>query len=154
MRYFFFFFSFFFQIKNKRDKIEKKKKTKALSTSLAEVVLFQSHARKVTLNIEKPSALLLAQSAGVKITRFQNQLQRPSHSDQSTQHKSHISYISLGSNLGERANNISQAIDKLVKDHSCTLLDTSFLYETSPVHIKDQPKFLNAVCKVIIFLIN
>ena len=61
----------------------------------------------------------------------------------------HIAYIALGSNVGERAGNIQQALN-LLCDGSVPvqLLATSFLYESPASYVTDQPNFLNAVCKV------
>ena len=62
----------------------------------------------------------------------------------------HIAYIALGSNVGERAGNIQQALNLLCGDGSVPvqLLATSFLYESPASYVTDQPNFLNAVCKV------
>lgn len=55
-------------------------------------------------------------------------------------------YLALGSNLGRRAHAIHDALARLA--HFAQVLDTSFLYETPPAYVVDQPKFLNAVCRV------
>lgn len=53
-------------------------------------------------------------------------------------------YLSLGSNLGDRAQNICVGLERL-KD--CIRLDqVSSLYETEPVGLLDQGWFLNLVC--------
>jgi 2-amino-4-hydroxy-6-hydroxymethyldihydropteridine diphosphokinase len=53
--------------------------------------------------------------------------------------------IGLGSNLGERDDNIHQAIQQLAANPKITLLKQSSLYNTSPVSHIPQPDFLNAV---------
>jgi 2-amino-4-hydroxy-6-hydroxymethyldihydropteridine diphosphokinase len=50
-------------------------------------------------------------------------------------------YLSLGSNLGDRATNLRQAIAELARQGS--IAATSSLYETEPVELTDQPWFLN-----------
>lgn len=50
-------------------------------------------------------------------------------------------YIALGSNLGDRAQNIHKAIDALRKIGNVRLV--SFLYETPAAYVIDQPAFLN-----------
>jgi len=50
--------------------------------------------------------------------------------------------IGLGSNLGDRLCNLRQAVERLRK-HG-TVLATSFVYETQPFGVTDQPRFLNA----------
>jgi 2-amino-4-hydroxy-6-hydroxymethyldihydropteridine diphosphokinase len=53
-------------------------------------------------------------------------------------------YLSLGSNLGDRAGNLRQAITRLEKLGSVSAV--SSLYETEPVEVKGlQPWFLNCV---------
>jgi 2-amino-4-hydroxy-6-hydroxymethyldihydropteridine diphosphokinase len=52
-------------------------------------------------------------------------------------------YLSLGSNLGDRAANLKSAIDRL-RDFGAVFTVSSF-YETEPVEVVDQPWFLNCV---------
>lgn len=52
-------------------------------------------------------------------------------------------YLSLGSNLGDRAANIARAIDELGK-RGIRVTRQSSLYETEPVEFIDQPWFLNS----------
>jgi 2-amino-4-hydroxy-6-hydroxymethyldihydropteridine diphosphokinase len=52
-------------------------------------------------------------------------------------------YIALGSNLGDRAETLSSATDRL--DRLGRVTAHSSLYETEPVGYRDQPAFLNAV---------
>ncbi|MEZ4661944.1 MAG: 2-amino-4-hydroxy-6-hydroxymethyldihydropteridine diphosphokinase [Caldilineaceae bacterium] len=58
----------------------------------------------------------------------------------------HTTYIALGSNLGDRAGNIHDALRALGEIGQ--VRDTSFLYETPPAYVVDQPEFLNAVCEL------
>ena len=53
-------------------------------------------------------------------------------------------YLSLGSNLGDRAANLRAAIRSLAGAHFHVLQVSSF-YETEPVGYLDQPWFLNCV---------
>jgi 2-amino-4-hydroxy-6-hydroxymethyldihydropteridine diphosphokinase len=53
-------------------------------------------------------------------------------------------YLSLGSNLGDRAENLSRAIRALPGAGARTLRRSS-LFETEPVDFPDQPWFLNCV---------
>lgn len=85
----------------------------------------------------------------------------------------HTAYIAIGSNVGNKAAHISKAL-KLLDDprrlYAATpsaspilrptdgkdlsgkrfsqLLDTSFLYESEPMYVIEQDRFLNGVCKV------
>jgi 2-amino-4-hydroxy-6-hydroxymethyldihydropteridine diphosphokinase len=53
-----------------------------------------------------------------------------------------VAYIALGSNLGDRLQNITRAIELLGRLGVVTV--SSSLYETEPVGFHDQPAFLNA----------
>lgn len=53
-------------------------------------------------------------------------------------------YLSLGSNIGDRAANISRALDAL-RDRAARITRSSSLYETEPVEFRDQDWFLNSV---------
>jgi 2-amino-4-hydroxy-6-hydroxymethyldihydropteridine diphosphokinase len=55
-------------------------------------------------------------------------------------------YLSLGSNLGDRAANLRTAVAQL--DVAGRLLVESALYETQPVDVPDQPWFLNCVAAI------
>lgn len=54
---------------------------------------------------------------------------------------SDISYLSLGSNIGERADHLREAIER-VGAHG-RVMAASSLYETEPVEVADQDWFLN-----------
>ena len=55
-------------------------------------------------------------------------------------------YLSLGSNLGDRAANLRTALAQL--EVAGRLLAVSALYETQPVDVPDQPWFLNCVAAI------
>jgi len=55
-------------------------------------------------------------------------------------------YLSLGSNLGDRAVNLRAAVAQM--DVAGRLLAVSALYETQPVDVPDQPWFLNCVAAI------
>lgn len=52
-------------------------------------------------------------------------------------------YISLGSNLGDRASNLEQSIEQLASRGR--IVARSAFYETEPVDVTSQPWFLNCV---------
>ncbi|KDN40602.1 Dihydropteroate synthase [Tilletiaria anomala UBC 951] len=60
----------------------------------------------------------------------------------------HLAAIALGSNLGDRIQNIEKAVRLLSAHDSCKVVDTSFLYETPPMYVTDQPTFLNGACRI------
>jgi dihydroneopterin aldolase / 2-amino-4-hydroxy-6-hydroxymethyldihydropteridine diphosphokinase / dihydropteroate synthase len=65
--------------------------------------------------------------------------------------------VGLGSNLGDRFAHIESALrllehpDRFLPSspqrHVC-VVNTSFLYETSPMYVTDQPEFVNGACLV------
>jgi 2-amino-4-hydroxy-6-hydroxymethyldihydropteridine diphosphokinase len=58
-------------------------------------------------------------------------------------------YLAVGSNLGDRYANIRQALDDLCSDATvATVVRTSFLHETAPMYVTDQPPFLNGVVEL------
>ena len=56
-------------------------------------------------------------------------------------------YIGIGANLGNRGQTLRRAAAALSKQ-GIELLAASFVYETAPVGVVDQPDFFNAVLKV------
>jgi len=58
-----------------------------------------------------------------------------------------VAYLSLGSNVGDRVQNIAHAIDALPFD-GVRVARRSALYETEPVEFRDQDWFLNCVVEV------
>jgi len=56
-------------------------------------------------------------------------------------------YLCLGSNLGEREKNLTQALSLLSQE--INLEKVSPVYETEPVGYKEQPLFLNLACQII-----
>ena len=57
-----------------------------------------------------------------------------------------IAYLCLGSNLGKRNENLRQALISL--SLIVNLEDISSIYESEPVGYKEQPLFLNLVCRI------
>jgi 2-amino-4-hydroxy-6-hydroxymethyldihydropteridine diphosphokinase len=55
-------------------------------------------------------------------------------------------YLSLGSNIGDRATNLQQASEHLQK--LGMVVAASSLYETDPVEVEEQPMFLNCALAI------
>ena len=64
--------------------------------------------------------------------------------------KEHIVYLALGSNLGNRPENLKQAIASLTPQ--LEVKAKSQVYETPPWGYEDQPKFLNQVIRATTYL--
>jgi 2-amino-4-hydroxy-6-hydroxymethyldihydropteridine diphosphokinase len=58
------------------------------------------------------------------------------------------SYLSLGSNMGNRLHMLKQAVRLLMEHPSVEVMAISSLYETDPVGFTDQEPFLNMVVRV------
>lgn len=61
--------------------------------------------------------------------------------------------VGLGSNLGDRFANIERALRWLEiplgkEGAHVSIVDTSFMYETAPMYVTDQPMFINCACLV------
>lgn len=56
-------------------------------------------------------------------------------------------YLSLGSNLGDRAANLLRALGALIAG-DLRLVSMSSIYETEPVDVVEQPTFLNLVVAI------
>ncbi|MCH8863867.1 MAG: 2-amino-4-hydroxy-6-hydroxymethyldihydropteridine diphosphokinase [Chloroflexi bacterium] len=59
-------------------------------------------------------------------------------------------YLGLGSNLGDRQENLDRALDYL--SQRLRLGKVSPVYDTEPLGDTDQPHFLNMVCQVLTYL--
>lgn len=60
----------------------------------------------------------------------------------------HVATVGAGSNVGDRADTIRQAIRWLATRPGCLLMGCSSLYETEPFGKTDQGRFLNCVLQV------
>ncbi|WP_203341438.1 2-amino-4-hydroxy-6-hydroxymethyldihydropteridine diphosphokinase [Planococcus beijingensis] len=59
-----------------------------------------------------------------------------------------LSYLSLGSNMGDRFEMLRQAVAQLAEQPAVTVTQISSLYETDPVGYTDQEPFLNMVVQL------
>jgi 2-amino-4-hydroxy-6-hydroxymethyldihydropteridine diphosphokinase len=56
----------------------------------------------------------------------------------------HTVYLGLGSNLGDRRQHLQEAVRRLQEE--IEVLRLSSVYDTAPMLVTDQPRFLNMVC--------
>ena len=56
--------------------------------------------------------------------------------------------VALGSNVGNRVEEIEKACRAIDADPDMRIVDTSFLYETKPMYVEDQERFVNGACEV------
>ncbi|MCD8359264.1 MAG: 2-amino-4-hydroxy-6-hydroxymethyldihydropteridine diphosphokinase [Acidaminococcaceae bacterium] len=58
-----------------------------------------------------------------------------------------VAYIALGSNLGDKAANLGQAV-KLLQAKGLQIRDVSSFFQTEPYGVTNQPEFINAAACV------
>jgi 2-amino-4-hydroxy-6-hydroxymethyldihydropteridine diphosphokinase/dihydropteroate synthase len=59
----------------------------------------------------------------------------------------HRAFIALGSNLGDRVEMIEEACRRM-SDQGIRVVRTSGLWESEPMYVLDQDRFVNGVCEV------
>ena len=57
-------------------------------------------------------------------------------------------FLSLGSNIADRLLNLRNCIEKIRSSQSISLIQTSSIYETEPLYVKNQTEFLNMVIEI------
>ena len=57
-------------------------------------------------------------------------------------------YLSLGSNLGDREDNLREALRRLRESDKLRIARVSSLYETEPMEVENQPWFLNIAAEI------
>ncbi|KAK7418517.1 trifunctional dihydropteroate synthetase [Neonectria punicea] len=65
----------------------------------------------------------------------------------SSKPRARTAYIALGSNLGERVAEIERACNEMDR-RGIKVRRTSSLWETEPMYVKDQDRFVNGACEV------
>lgn len=97
------------------------------------ILLTYPQIKKVDLEIEKPWApvLLPMETVSVKISRFWN-----------------TAYLSIGSNMGDKKENLIQAIRLLEADEETTVIRQSAFIQTEPYGYTDQDEFLNGALEL------
>ncbi|KIY49749.1 Dihydropteroate synthase, partial [Fistulina hepatica ATCC 64428] len=113
----------------------------------------------ITLSASKPVAIVLAQSSEVAIVRRRSDFpdEFKVAQDASSENGLHTAAIALGSNMGDSFQSIEAALCLLESPAPVisadtnvitNVVDTSFLYETAPMYVVDQPSFINGACIV------
>ncbi|KAH8112282.1 Dihydropteroate synthase [Phellopilus nigrolimitatus] len=113
----------------------------------------------VTVNVAKPAALRMADAPEISITRSLSDYPKL-YSQPRTKAKAgwFFAALALGANLGDRFQNIEIALRHLEKYNALLppgspraeieVVKTSFLYETAPMYVKNQPAFINCACLI------
>ena len=103
---------------------------------IAWLCLDDRRVRRVTVTVDKPTALRFARSVGVEVTRTQEE--RLEHA--------YPVYIALGANL-DPERNLRLAVEHLTRHFHVETV--SPVYESPPVDGSDQPCYLNAVARAV-----
>ncbi len=123
----------------------------SLSQVLANKILEMSDLiEKVSVKIEKTSPPIKEdiESVGVEYTLRRDDLksQDKGISESNINRKVYV-YMSLGSNIGDRENNLRKAVDLINRSPYINVLKVSSIYETEPMYQTDQNYFYNIVLK-------
>ena len=116
----------------------------------------------VTIKASKPFALVYASASEVEISRtfldYPLALETsPSVPETVTADAPrHTVAIAFGSNLGDSFQHIEGALrmlesTALAGGGELSVVNTSFLYESTPMYVEEQPNFINGACMVSIF---
>ncbi|KAG9095579.1 trifunctional dihydropteroate synthetase [Ceratobasidium sp. 370] len=126
----------------------------SLATSIAQTSLEAGqNIDEITVRVGKPSALMMANTAAVQITRSWADFPELAQSSLSRAlalvppAEGHVAILALGSNMGDRFAHIERAL-KTLESEGVKVLDTSFLYETKAMYHEDQDSFVNGACAI------
>ncbi|KAK6509875.1 trifunctional dihydropteroate synthetase [Arthrobotrys musiformis] len=119
----------------------------ALVTGIAKVACVDCGVESITVRAEKPSALALARSSEVEVTRHRSYFASSTVSSDGSGDEYRTAFIAFGSNLGDKFILIRDALAELNK-RDIRVIRTSSLYESKPMYVEDQDQFLNGVCQV------
>lgn len=105
-----------------------------LANSLAKYILMKYPLMvDITITIHKPNAPIPTEFDDVTLTVTRSNA---------------TCFLALGSNLGNKEENLNSVLDFMEEDENINLLKKSSYITTKPYGVLDQPDFLNAVIKV------
>ena len=97
---------------------------------------------KVIVRIEKTSPPI---KENLKSVGVEYVLDRKREEKDKSKNKKVDVFLSLGSNVGNRENNLRKAVDMIGDNPHISIIKMSSIYETEPMYIKDQDSFYNIV---------
>ncbi|WWC86098.1 dihydropteroate synthase [Kwoniella dendrophila CBS 6074] len=108
----------------------------------------------ISITIRKPSAIPYAIPSitihRTKVDYSTSTSTSSSTNDQGITGKTRV-FIAVGSNIGDRIGHINKAIREL-QENGCELANTSRLYESEPMYVEDQDRFINGAIELYTFL--
>lgn len=106
----------------------------AAAEDLAKAILLKfDRVRRVVLEVKKPWAPI-----GLPIEEVSVKIERGWHD----------AYIGLGSNMGDKWDNINEALKKMGMDDDINIIEVSTLIETRPYGYEEQDDFLNGAVHI------
>lgn len=106
-------------------------------------------AEKVSVRIEKTSPPIKEnlESVGIEYKRDRKNIgpSRRSNKKSGSESDGADIYISLGSNIGNREDNLRKAVDLINSNPVIKIIKVSSIYETEPMYLKEQNSFYNIV---------
>jgi dihydroneopterin aldolase/2-amino-4-hydroxy-6-hydroxymethyldihydropteridine diphosphokinase/dihydropteroate synthase len=104
------------------------------------------------LTIRKPSALPFA-TPSISISRDTSHSPKSISSPVSDAGPSRKRiFIALGSNIGDRVGNLRRAVNSL-EEEGVEVVRTGRMYESEPMYVEDQARFINTVIEVSLCLL-
>jgi len=97
---------------------------------------------KVSVNISKPKPPIDEKLSGVGVGFFTESEKKAA--DMIIVQRPKV-YLCLGSNIGDREANLRNAVSMLNKSSFLEIIQISSIYETEPMHVKEQGPFYNIV---------
>lgn len=114
---------------------------------LADNIVDGNRVMKVFLRINVSGAKAKIMKLQTMLTRSQYDQSRQPLAETLAPATGHRAYIALGSNVGDRI----AMIESACREMNCRGIHvdrTSALYETEPMYLREQQRFINAVCEV------
>lgn len=106
---------------------------------------------KVSVRIEKTSPPIKEnlESVGIEYKRDKKNIESSRRSNKKSGSESDgvDIFISLGSNIGNREDNLRKAVDLINSNPGIKIIKVSSIYETEPMYLKEQNSFYNIVLK-------
>ena len=117
-----------------------------LSQEIANRIMEMSFLiEKVTVKIEKTSPPIKENIESVGVEYMLDRKSLESGGEGKLESSEVDVYMSLGSNIGNRENNLRKAVDMIGGNPHINILGVSSIYETEPMYLKDQDSFYNIV---------
>ncbi|WVQ71053.1 dihydropteroate synthase [Cryptococcus sp. DSM 104548] len=109
--------------------------------------LGSGNAPRLQITIRKPSAIPFAMP-GITIHRTHSDYSSlPSPASHLAERSTERVFIAVGGNIGDTVSNIKTAVG-LLQEGGCKLIGTSRLYESAPMYVEDQDRFVNGVIEI------